>query len=189
MGAAAALQSFERRLDLGFGRLLLVAQERRGCHDPAVDAVAALRHLLLDIGGLQRMRLVGRAEAGERDDFSSADLRKRRPARARRLAVEMHDAGAALAEPAAEMRIVEIKIAAQSIEQRHVRLGLDRVDLAVDVEREFSVHGAASSLSVAAVSVGLDRMCRCVPMPLHAPMRRLFPNRRVGNTPAAGNSC
>ena len=59
--------------DLGLGRLLLGREERGGRHDPAVDAVAALRHLLLDVGGLQRMRLLRRAEAGQRHDLGVAD--------------------------------------------------------------------------------------------------------------------
>src|SRR6185295_4923823 len=63
MRAAPALEPFERLLDLGFGRLLLLGEQSGGGHDPAVDAVAALRHLLLDIGGLQRVRLLRRAEA------------------------------------------------------------------------------------------------------------------------------
>ena len=82
--AAAALEAFERLLDLGFARLLLGCEERRGGHDPAVDAVAALRHLLFDIGGLQRMRLVGRAEAGERHHLAVADRGHRRDAGADR---------------------------------------------------------------------------------------------------------
>src|SRR5208282_1139859 len=56
----------------------------------------------------------------------------------------MHGAGAALGKPAAEMRIIERQIVAQHIEERGVRVGLDGVDLAVDVERKFLVHGAAS---------------------------------------------
>ena len=64
----------ERAADLLVGRLLVVAQEGRRGHDPAVDAVGALRHLFLHISGLQRMRLVGRAEAGERDDLLVADV-------------------------------------------------------------------------------------------------------------------
>ena len=73
------------------------------------------------------MRLLGRAEAGERDDLAVADGRHRRDAGADRLAVEMHRAGAALREPAAEMRIVEADVVAQRIEQRHVRIGVDGV--------------------------------------------------------------
>src|SRR6267378_7169005 len=42
----AALESGESFPDLGVGRFRLLFQERRRGHDPAVDAVAALRHLL-----------------------------------------------------------------------------------------------------------------------------------------------
>jgi len=70
------LRAGERLLDLGFGRLLLVVQERGRRHDPAVDAVAALRHLLFDVGGLQGVRLVRRAEAGERDDLCRRQRKK-----------------------------------------------------------------------------------------------------------------
>src|ERR1700722_5963318 len=70
MRAAPALQPFERRLDPRFGRLLLVVEKRRRRHDPAIDAVAALRDLFLDVGGLQRVRLFRGAEAGERRDLA-----------------------------------------------------------------------------------------------------------------------
>ena len=83
------------------------------------------------------MRLLRRAEAGEGHDLGVADRRHRRHAGADRLAVEMHRAGAALRQAAAEMRIVEADVVAQRIEQRHVRIGIDGVGLAVHVEREF----------------------------------------------------
>src|SRR5262249_27546578 len=54
---AAALEAGERVAQLGVSRLRVLLQDRGGSHDPAVDAVAALRHLLLDVGGLQRMGL------------------------------------------------------------------------------------------------------------------------------------
>src|SRR5215470_17069370 len=66
VSTAPAFQALQRGLDLSICRLLLVPQEGGGRHDPAVDAVATLRHLLFHIGGLQWMRLLGRAEAGER---------------------------------------------------------------------------------------------------------------------------
>src|SRR5262245_47740804 len=116
MRAAAALEAGERVLDLVLGRLLLLIEEGGGRHDPAVDAVAALRHLFLDIGLLDRMRLLGRAEAGERHDLAVADGRDRRHAGTDRLAIELHRAGAALREPAAEMWIVEPDVVAQQVE-------------------------------------------------------------------------
>src|SRR5579864_241223 len=86
------------------------------------------------------MRLLGRAEAGERYDFARADRRDRRHAGADCLPVKMHRAGAALGKSAAEMRVVEPDIVAQRIEQRHVRIGLDSVILAVHAEGEFIDH-------------------------------------------------
>ena len=52
MRAAPAFHSGQRFPDLRLGRLFVVAQECGGGHEPAIDAVAALRHLLLDVGGL-----------------------------------------------------------------------------------------------------------------------------------------
>jgi hypothetical protein len=62
----------------------------------------------------------------------------------------MHGAGAALREAAAEMRIVEPEIVAQRVEQRHVGIGVDRLDLAVHVEI-YSSHGCGSPLRFASV--------------------------------------
>ena len=135
----------QRVLDLGFARLLFVAQESGGGHQPAIDAVAALRHLLFNISGLQRMRLFRRAEAGQRHDLGVADSGERRDAGTHRLAVEMHGAGAALCQPAAEMRIVEADIVPQCVKQRHVGVGIDRMSLAIDVEGKALVHGGSLS--------------------------------------------
>src|SRR5690349_13658347 len=107
MRAAAAFDAGERIFDLRLRGLLVVAQERGGGHEPAVDAVAALRDLFLDVSGLQRMRLLRRAQSGERRDFAIADRRYGRNARADGLAVEVHRAGAALRQPTAEMRIIQ----------------------------------------------------------------------------------
>src|ERR1700690_1368822 len=172
--AAAALEARERVLDLGFARLLLGRQEGGGGHDPTVDAVAALRHLLFDIRRLQRMRLLGRAEAGQRDDLSLAHRRERRDAGADRLTVELHGAGAALRQPAAEMRIVEADIVAQRVKQRHVGIGIDRMGLAVDVEVKFLAHG---------VSLPGAEPARASLPTLAA--QRLVPQTRLRNAPHA----
>src|SRR2546429_7787246 len=65
VGSAAALEPGEGVAQLRVARLRVLLEVSRGGHHPAVDAVAALRHLLLDIRRLQRMRLVPRAEALE----------------------------------------------------------------------------------------------------------------------------
>src|SRR5919198_772926 len=119
MRPATALEAGERVLDLVLGRLLLLVEQGGCCHHPAVDAIAALRHLFLDVGLLDRVRLFGRAQPSERHHLAVADGRDRRHAGADRLAVEMHRAGPALRKPAAEMWIVQTDVVAQRIEQRH----------------------------------------------------------------------
>jgi len=66
------------------------------------------------------------------------------------------------------MRVVEAEIVAQRVKQRHVLVGFDRVGRAVDVERKFLIHDAASSVGAAAFVVGMDRMCRCPKTALRA---------------------
>ena len=132
MRATAAFEAGEPVANLLIARVRCRFEQRGGRHDPAIDAVAALRHLLLDIGGLDRMRLLGRAEAGERNHFAVTDRRERRHARADRLAIEVHGAGAALREPAAEVGVAHLEIVAQSVQQRHVRIGVDRYRAMID---------------------------------------------------------
>src|ERR1700704_4613916 len=121
---AAAFQPCERFAQLGVARLWVLVQVGRRGHDPAVDAVAALRHLLLDVGGLQRMRLLRRAQALQRGHFFPRYRRERHHAGAYRLPVQMHGARAALSKAAAEVRIAHLEIVAQGVEERHVRVGV-----------------------------------------------------------------
>src|SRR6185369_1469222 len=132
VGAAAALEPRERIAQLRVARLWIFLQDRSGGHDPAVDTVAALRHLFLDVGGLQRVGLLGCAEALDGSDALPARRGHRQHARAHRLAVQVHGAGAALRQTAAEMRVVEAEIVAQRVKQRHLGLGVHRNALAVD---------------------------------------------------------
>src|SRR5258707_3698377 len=118
MRAAAAFEAAERRADLGVTRMRIAGEERGRRHDPAIDAVAALRHLLVDIGLLHLMRLLRRAEPGEGGDLAARRRRERRDAGADGGAVEMDGAGTALREAAAEMRVGKAEIAAQGVEQR-----------------------------------------------------------------------
>src|SRR5215470_8292797 len=52
----------------------------------------------------------------------------------------MHRAGATLGKSTAKMRIVQTNVVAQRIEQWHVRIGVDAVALAVDIEGKFLAH-------------------------------------------------
>ena len=58
VGAAAADVAGHRGVDVGVGGLRLRGEQRRGRHDLAGLAVAALRHVELDPGLLHRMAAV-----------------------------------------------------------------------------------------------------------------------------------
>src|SRR5450631_1868623 len=73
MGAALAEVARERLSHLIFRRLLGRRQERRSLHDHAIDAVPALRSLLVDEYLLQRMWLLGCAQSFERDDLGAGN--------------------------------------------------------------------------------------------------------------------
>src|SRR5882672_7684777 len=94
VGAAAAFETRQSGANFRVGRLLLGLQESRRRHDPAIYAVAALRDLLFHPGGLQRVRVVGRAQALQRGDLVPGRLRHGRHARARGDAVDKDGAGA-----------------------------------------------------------------------------------------------
>src|SRR5215510_7811902 len=141
MGAAAADEVLQRILDLRIRRLGIAVDQLGRGQDPAADAIGALRDLLLEPGGLNRMRLLGRSEARERGDPFACERGDRRDAGAHRVAVDLHRAGAALPEPAAEARVIELKLIAQGVEQRHVGIvDVDRARPAVDGESELR-HG------------------------------------------------
>src|SRR5262245_29908040 len=72
VGAATALEAGKRVTQLGVARLRVLPEIRGGGHDPAIDAVAALRHLLGDVGRLQRVRLLGRAQPLDGGDALAA---------------------------------------------------------------------------------------------------------------------
>src|SRR2546428_1928717 len=72
----------------------------------------------------------------------------RERAGAHRLAVDVHRAGAALREAAAEARAVQTEIVPQGVEQRHLRIvNVDRALLAVQDERDRLRHEVLLVLS------------------------------------------
>ena len=152
-------------------RLLLVAQEGGGGHDPAVDAVAALR-----APAPRRRRSAADAASRACRALTSVTTLALPTAETGVMqerigcAVEMHGAGAALRQPAAELRIVQPDVVAQRVEQRHVRIGVDRVRLAVHVEG-YSGHGCMSPdlLDDRVATI----VCGCAPLLRIIPIRRL----------------
>src|ERR1700686_3242318 len=130
--AAAAEVVGERLLDLVLGRMLVLREQDGGLHDHAVDAVAALRGLLVDEGLLKGVRLFRRAQAFERHHLLSLRLRSRIDAGPDRFAVDVHGAGAALGQAAAEARAVQVEVVAKHVEERRGRVvELHRPRLAV----------------------------------------------------------
>ena len=89
MRSAPALEAGERILDLGLAWLLPGIEQCSRSHDPAVEAIAALRHLLLDEGLLDGVRPLRSAEAGKGNYFAASDCRKRRDAGVHRLPIDM----------------------------------------------------------------------------------------------------
>ena len=83
---AATQVAGHRAVDVGVGRMRVAFEQRRRGHDLAGLAIAALRHVELTPGLLQRM-LSARVEALDRRDLRASDARDRRLTRARRRAV------------------------------------------------------------------------------------------------------
>src|SRR5574341_230324 len=119
VGAAAADIALHVLDDLRARGFLVLRQERGRGHDLARLAVAALRRLLGNPRFLQRMVGRGRQSFDGRD-LLPGDRRDRRDARARRLAVDVHGAGAALGDAAPELGAGEPELVAHHPQQRRV---------------------------------------------------------------------
>ena len=132
MRAAAAQIIAQRFQHLVLGRVWRALQQRLGRDDHAVEAIAALRGLLVDEGLLHGIGVLARAEAFERHNVAAGAALDRDHAGARRDAVDQHGAGAAFAEPAAIFRSVQFEIVAQHIKQGGVGRGVDVMGFAVD---------------------------------------------------------
>jgi hypothetical protein len=148
VGAAAAnVSDGSRELLIGWRRIR--GQKRADGHDHARLAVAALRHLMIDprlLYGIQRAA----AQTFDGGDFGVRRGLHRNTTTAHRLAVEMHGAGSASADTAAELCACKVQLIANDPQER--RVGLD-----VDVVRDaiyFQMDGYGYLLSVRSV-VGL----------------------------------
>src|SRR3954469_11879274 len=131
VGGAAAEIAAHRRIDVRVGGFAVLGQEADRRHDLPGLAIAALRHIELDPGVLNRLRDLA-ADALDRRYGFAGGVRDWRLARAHGLPVEMDGAGAARGDAAAVFRAREIEEIPESPEERHVRIGIDRVWRAVD---------------------------------------------------------
>src|SRR5216683_4689020 len=110
--AASADVAGHRIDDFGIRRVWLGREERRRLHDLTGLAVAALRHIQRAPGLLHRVIAVA-VEPFDRHYRAAAEVTHGDGAGARRLAVEMHRAGAAQRDAAAELRSGEAELVAQ----------------------------------------------------------------------------
>src|SRR5262249_14285509 len=110
MRPAAAEVVGERLLDLGYTRVLVLREQRNRPNDHAVEAIAALRRLLVDERLLHRGRLLRTAEALERYDFSLSHGGELGLTGMHRLVIQKHHASAALTKAAAETWPAQLQI-------------------------------------------------------------------------------
>src|SRR5580704_5467694 len=133
IGAAAADIAIHMANDVVAARILIAGEQRGGLHDLPGLAIAALRHLQIEPGFLQRMVAIGR-QALDGGDVLARHHGDGRLARAHRLAVEMHRAGAAHAGAAAVFRAGELEVFPDHPEQRCLRTGIHTCRLVIDGE-------------------------------------------------------
>ena len=103
--------------------------------DHAWNAEAALNGAGFDERLLHRIELSVSAQSFDRDDILAIAFDGEHETSVDRTAVQQHRAGAALAFGAAFFRAGQIQLVAQRLEQRVMRLHIERSGCAVDGER------------------------------------------------------
>ncbi len=127
VSAAPAEIAREPLLHLVECRPRRLVEQRLRRHDHAISAIAALRGLLGDEGGLHNVRLFGRAKPFESRDSAARHLPHGKNARALGFPIDQHRARAALSESATEFRPMQAERIAQDVEKRLRRIpGFDR---------------------------------------------------------------
>ena len=114
----------------------MLFQRVGGEHQEARRAVAALQPVMRDERLLQRMQLAAVRQPLHGAYLLALRLHREHQARAHRLAVDDHRAGAADAVLAADMRAGLPAIVADGVDQRLARLDADGVVAAVDGQRD-----------------------------------------------------
>jgi hypothetical protein len=112
-----------------------LAQERQRAHDHAGLAVAALRRVKFLPGELNGVRAVRRHAFDGHDRLADCP-RGRDAARAHGAAVDVHGAGTALPDAAAEFRACQADMIAYDPQQGRLRIGIDAVCAPVDDQVE-----------------------------------------------------
>ena len=131
VGAATA-DVGHRRVDVGVGRIGIGLEQRCRRHDHAALAVAALGHVEVEPGLLDRVQLVAVGDAFDcRDLAAPTEFIGTWQERVGH-AVDVHGAGAALGDAAAVLRAGHAERVAQHPEQRGVGFDVYVVSLSVD---------------------------------------------------------
>ena len=131
IAGAAADVAFQPLAHVLLAGIAVTAGEIHGAHDHARGAEAALQPVMLAEGGLHRMQ---RAIAGQPFDgghLGAIGLDRQQGAGFDRLAVDMDDAGAALAGVAADMGAGQAELLAQELHQQRSALDSTGGGLAV----------------------------------------------------------
>src|ERR1051325_1024288 len=137
---AAAQIAVQCAPDLCWGWPLVLGKECRAGHDHPIDAVGTLSGLFFNEGLLHWMRLVRCAESFNCGDGAAGGRGERRRARPDGAAVDVHHAGTALTQPAAELPAGEAEGGAQHVEQPRVGRRRDVVGSAVDDDADRGLH-------------------------------------------------
>src|SRR3989449_5817591 len=132
---AAATDVGHRRVDVGVRGMRILREQRRGGHDLSRLAIAALRYVFLDPRALHRVRAV-LGQAFDRRHALAGDGGHGQHAGARRDAIQVDGAGAALGDAAAELGAGEPEGVTQHPEERRVGGDVDRFAFAVDGEAD-----------------------------------------------------
>src|SRR2546422_5248812 len=132
---AAATDVGHRCVDVGVRGVRILREQRRGGHDLPRLAIAALRHVFLDPRALHRVRAV-LGQAFDRRHALAGDGGHGQHAGARRDAIQVDGAGAALGDAAAELGAGEPEGVTQHPEERRVGGDVDRFAFAVDGEAD-----------------------------------------------------
>src|SRR3954447_14224536 len=154
VGAAAA-DIRNGAVDVGVARLRVILEQRGDRHDHAALAVAALRHVVVEPGLLHLVQFAVGGEPLDRRDLLGHRRIDRHGARAGRDSLDVHSAGAALSDPTAVFRSGQAKRVTQDPEERHARIDIGLVILAVDVERNHHSTSVTRSTKERAVTGAL----------------------------------
>lgn len=138
IGAAAANVTGHRRIDIGIARVRIVGEQRGRRHDLARLAIAALNDFEVEPGLLDLSANRGFADQLDGGQVLADCIGSRCDAGADCLTIEMHGAGAAQRDSAAEFGSGQPYNVAENPQQRHIVRNLELVFLAVNPQRH---HG------------------------------------------------